>query len=79
MTTIVLLLVLIMLVTVFSVQNAFPVAVSFFFWKFEASLAIVIFLSALSGILFAAILGLSGKLKKKIKTHNKPETGPTNE
>lgn len=38
-------------VLVFSVQNAGPVAVSFLFWRFEASLAVVIALSLLSGML----------------------------
>ncbi|MBI5100406.1 MAG: LapA family protein [Nitrospirae bacterium] len=40
----------------FSVQNAAPVIVSFLFWKFEASIAIVIFLSVLSGIIIGAVI-----------------------
>jgi putative membrane protein len=36
---------------IFSVQNAEPVAVSFLSWHFEASLAIVIALSVLGGII----------------------------
>lgn len=67
MITIVLLLVLVAIVTIFSVQNAFPVAVSFLFWRFEASLAIVIFLSALSGILIAVIFMLSRKMRGTVK------------
>jgi uncharacterized integral membrane protein len=47
-------LVLLILVTVFSVQNARPVAISFLAWKFEASLAIVIFLV----LLFGAVIGM---------------------
>jgi len=39
------------IVVIFSVQNAGPVAVSFLFWHFEASLAIVIALSVLGGII----------------------------
>ncbi len=46
-------LAIVALVTIFSVQNASPIVVSFLFWQFEASLAIVIFLSVLSGILIA--------------------------
>ena len=38
-------------VVLFSVQNAGPVAVSFLAWHFEASLAIVIALSVLGGII----------------------------
>jgi putative membrane protein len=39
------------IVVIFSVQNAGPVAVSFLSWHFEASLAIVIALSVLGGII----------------------------
>jgi uncharacterized integral membrane protein len=35
----------------FSVQNAAPVVVSFLSWKLEASLAVIIVLSVLIGIL----------------------------
>ncbi|HBA54905.1 lipopolysaccharide assembly protein LapA domain-containing protein [Syntrophorhabdus aromaticivorans] len=47
---IVVILVIVLLVALFSVQNAAPVAISFLFWKFQASLAIVIFLCVLAGI-----------------------------
>jgi len=42
-------LVIVAVVAVFSVQNAVPVVISFLFWKFEASLAIVLFLSVVAG------------------------------
>lgn len=73
MITIALLLVIVALVTIFLVQNASPVAVSFLFWRFDASLAIVIFLSVLSGILFAAIFLLSGKVRRTVKRQNLPD------
>lgn len=66
------LLAIIALVTIFSVQNASPVAVSFLFWRFEASLAIVIFLSVLSGILIAVVISFSGKLRHSVKKQKKP-------
>jgi uncharacterized integral membrane protein len=47
---IIVILIIIVLVALFSVQNAAPVAISFLFWKFQASLAIVIFLCVLAGI-----------------------------
>lgn len=72
----VLLLIIIAVVTIFSVQNASPVAVSFLFWKFEASLAIVIFLSVFSGILIAAIFLLSGKVKRTVKRQKLPDNIP---
>ena len=39
------------IVVIFSVQNAGPVAVSFLSWRFEASLAVVIALSLLCGMI----------------------------
>jgi len=71
MITIVLLLAIVALVTIFSVQNASPVAVSFLFWRFDASLAIVIFLSVLSGILIAGVFSFSGKLRHSVKKQKK--------
>ena len=55
MITLIIMVIIIALVTIFSVQNAIPVAISFFLWKFEASLAIVLFLTAVAG----AIIGVS--------------------
>ena len=45
-----------LIVAVFSVQNAMPVAITFFFWKLEASLAIIVFLSALCGAVAGGIM-----------------------
>jgi uncharacterized integral membrane protein len=56
MITIIIAVIIITLVTVFSVQNAAPVVLSFMVWKFEASLAIVIFLSLFSGAIIGAII-----------------------
>ena len=59
--------IVISVLAIFAAQNAVPVTISFFFWKFEASLAIVIFLSFFAGIIIAAIvistlrIGRSGK------------------
>lgn len=47
---------IIAVVTIFSVQNASPVAVTFLFWNFQASLAIVIFLSTLIGVIIGVIV-----------------------
>jgi uncharacterized integral membrane protein len=51
-------------VVVFSVQNASPVAVSFFLWRFEASLAVVIFLSVLAGILVGLLFSAAFSFKR---------------
>jgi putative membrane protein len=58
MLTAALILVIIMLAAIFSVQNAVPVTISFFFWRFDASLAIVIFLSVLTGLITGVIVSL---------------------
>ncbi len=56
MATIVLLLIILLGVAVFSVQNAVPVTIHFLFWQFEGSLAIVIFLSAVGGMIAGALV-----------------------
>jgi putative membrane protein len=58
MLTAALILVIIMLAAIFSVQNAVPVTISLFFWRFDASLAIVIFLSVLTGLITGVIVSL---------------------
>lgn len=55
-------------IAIFSVQNAEPVKITFLKWTFEASLAIVIFLSVLSGVLIAAIISLPGKIRRISET-----------
>ncbi len=56
MATLILLLIVLALVIIFSVQNAMPVMLTFLFWKFEASLALVIFISLICGIIAGAIV-----------------------
>ncbi|GAB4422364.1 MAG: hypothetical protein OHK0032_17880 [Thermodesulfovibrionales bacterium] len=67
---IILLLIIVAVVAIFSVQNAVPVSVSFLFWKFEASLAIVVFLSVLAGIVITALIVFSGRIRQYIKRLN---------
>ena len=55
MITLIIMVIIIAVVTVFSVQNAIPVVISFFLWKFEASLAIVLFLTGLAGAIIGVI------------------------
>lgn len=50
-------LVLMMLVAVFSVQNAGVITVRFLTWRFEMSQALVILLAAFSGALFGLMVG----------------------
>jgi lipopolysaccharide assembly protein A len=60
-------LIIIVLVAAFSVQNAAPVTISFLLWKFQASLAIVTFLSVLIGAVIATIITFWFSLKKPKK------------
>ena len=60
------------LVAIFSVQNAAPVVITLFLWRFEASLAIVIFLSALTGALTAIVIYSSLKVKKAVAIKRQP-------
>jgi uncharacterized integral membrane protein len=60
-----LVLIIIVLVAVFSVQNADPVKFKFLLWEFDASLAIVIFLSALTGLIAGVIITFLIRFKTK--------------
>ncbi len=66
-------LLVIIIVAIFSVQNALPVTITFFFWKFEASLAIIVFLSALCGL----IIGLIVSSLIKVRTSKKEKEEAT--
>lgn len=55
------------IVTIFTVQNAAPVTIAFLFWKFEASLAVVLFLCVLAGGAMAAIIYSSRAVKKSFR------------
>jgi uncharacterized integral membrane protein len=63
MVIIIILLILVGVVAVFSVQNASPVAIIFFFWKFEASLAIILFLTLIVGMIAGALIVTLLKMK----------------
>jgi uncharacterized integral membrane protein len=63
MITSIIVLIVLAVVTVFSVQNAIPVVISFLFWKFEASLAIVLFLSVLAGVFIGVITAYRFRMK----------------
>jgi uncharacterized integral membrane protein len=56
-------LVAIALVTLLSVQNAMPVLLSLLYWKFEVSLAIILVLSVLTGVIIGTIA--ASHFKKK--------------
>ena len=49
---------------IFSVQNAAPVSVAFLTWKFGASLAVIVFLSFVIGIVVAVLSTLALRVKR---------------
>lgn len=63
---IVFVIIIVVLIAIFAIQNATPVAVAFLFWKFEASVAVLIFLCALAGVIVGLIL--SAILRSKFTT-----------
>ena len=50
-------------VAIFSVQNAAPVSVTFLAWKFGASLAVIVFLAFVIGIIVTALFSLALHLR----------------
>lgn len=70
MATFIVFIIIILLVTIFSIQNSMVVGISFLFWRFEASLAIVIFLSTLAGIVIALFFFMWIKMKKSVEKSN---------
>jgi uncharacterized integral membrane protein len=67
----IILLLVVVIVAVFSVQNAAPVAITFLFWKFEASLAIVLFLTVIAGIIAGILIVMLFKMKPSQKKNPK--------
>lgn len=71
MITIFFVVIVIAVVASFSIQNAAPVSISFLFWHFEASLAIIVMLSLLMGMIVGMIvlswtrMRLAAKKKKE--------------
>lgn len=67
MISLILLFFIIAAVAAFSVQNATPVAVSFLSWHFEASLALVIVLSLVSGMIVGMALLSLVRLRRSLR------------
>ncbi len=66
----------VILVAIFSTQNSQPVSVSFLVWQFRASLAIVVFLCVLSGIVIGILASFLIRLSKQRKGKEKAKNGP---
>ena len=65
MKILVIVLVVLVAVVVFSIQNAKPVMVTFLLWNFEASLAMVILTSVVAGAFMAGIVAVWRTIKVK--------------
>ena len=73
MITLVLVIIIVAIVAVFSMQNATPVSVMFLAWHFEASLAIIILLSVLTGLISGMIILLSIRFVRSARKKEKQE------
>ncbi|NPV87983.1 LapA family protein [Coprothermobacteraceae bacterium] len=65
-------LVVLVLAVVFGVQNTAPLNINFFFWSFQGSVALVLVISMLTGIVIGLLLSLPyynkrGRLIKKLR------------
>ncbi len=58
-------------ISVFAIQNAAPVTVKFIFWQFESSLAVLIILAILTGMLLVFLLSIPGRLKRRKELYDK--------
>lgn len=56
------------LVAIFSAQNSQPVSFSFLIWTYQASLAIVVFLSVALGVFAGILASFFLRLSRKKKT-----------
>jgi uncharacterized integral membrane protein len=58
------------LTVVFALQNTVPVVVTFFIWKFEGSLAMVLMLTFALGVLVSALVSIPAIVKRRSATSN---------
>ena len=76
MFSLIIVVVMLTAVVIFSVQNAAPVAVSFLAWHFEASLAVVIALSLLTGMAAGMTVLSWIRLRRSRRKKKAPGTVP---
>ncbi len=70
----VLIVCIVIFVAIFSTQNSHPVTFSFLIWTYQASLAIVVFLSVVLGVVAGILVSFLLRLSRKKKTPG--EKGP---
>jgi uncharacterized integral membrane protein len=60
-------LILALLVTVFAVQNNQPITISFLFWSIEGSLALVLMITLVFGIVIGVLLMAPGSVRTRLQ------------
>jgi len=68
----ILLVIVIVIVALFSVQNAIPVAISFLTWRFDASLAVVALLFFLAGMIAGMVVLFWTRMRRTARKKNEP-------
>lgn len=73
----IIIILIVAVVTVFSVQNAAPVAVTFLAWQTQASLAIIIFLAVAAGAALGVAVLSSWMIKRAVKAKRQKKAEKT--
>jgi putative membrane protein len=68
----ILLVIVIVIVALFSVQNAMPVAISFLSWRFDASLAVIALLFFLAGMIAGMVVLFWTRMKRTARKRSEP-------
>ena len=55
------------LVVIFALQNLAPVTVSLFAWEFEGSLALIVILAMLSGIIVSMLVSIPSAIRNSLR------------
>ncbi|MDO9086821.1 MAG: LapA family protein [Anaerolineaceae bacterium] len=66
----VLALIIALIAVVFTIQNTALVTVTFLFWDINQSLAFVVLLAILSGVLISQFVSVPGKVKRTMENNN---------
>jgi putative membrane protein len=66
-------LIIAVVAVIFALQNLAAVTVTFFFWSFHGSLALVLLLSVAAGVLISLLAGLPGMIRSRwtVASHKK--------
>jgi uncharacterized integral membrane protein len=67
-------LVIAVLAVIFALQNAMPIAVSFFAWRYEGSLALVLLLTLGLGVIISLLVSVPTMIRKRIIISSQKKT-----